>query len=105
MKLESYFKYFCFGFSGLLLFIIYSDLIVDKTSFSEYLINIGLFLICIELGVLMTCERLTAKVTFKNFFSKDKSLLVSPVGLLAHILGKIGCILLVVYFAIKFFKE
>lgn len=103
MRLEIYFKYFCFGFAGLLLFSIYSDLTLGNVSFSDTLINIGLFLVCIELGVLMTYERLTAKVTLKNFFSKEQSLLVSPIGIFAHILGKIGCILLVIYFALKFF--
>ncbi len=54
------------------------------------------------MGVLMTYEQLTAEVTLRNFFSKDKSLSLSPVGIFAHTLGKIGCILLIIDFVISF---
>lgn len=102
MKLESYFKYFCFGFAGLILFIIYSDFMGGKTALSDYLGNIGLLLVCIEMGVLMTYEHLTAEVTLRNFFSIDKSLSLSPVGIFAHTLGKIGFVFLIIDFAISF---
>ncbi|WP_180002013.1 MULTISPECIES: hypothetical protein [unclassified Acinetobacter] len=102
MKMQSYFKYFCFGFSAFSLFQIYSDIVDGKTEISAYLGNIGLFLVCIEMGVLMTYEQLTAEVTLRNFFSKDKSLSLSPVGIFAHTLGKIGCILLIIDFVISF---
>lgn len=102
MKLELYFKYFCFGFAGFTLFLIYSDLMDDKTAIEDYLGNIGLLLVCIEMGVLMSYEHLTAEVTLKKFFSKNKSLFLSPVGVFAHTLGKIGCVLLVIDLAISF---
>lgn len=70
MKIDFYFKYFCFGLAGASLFLIYSDLSVGKTAPLDYLSNIGLFLICIEMGVLMTSEQLTAEVTLKNSFLK-----------------------------------
>lgn len=102
MKLESSFKYFCFVFAAFILFFIYSDLAAGKTVFSDYLDNIGLFLICIEMAVLMTHEKLTAKVTLKNFFSKGDVIFLSPIGVFAHVLGKIGIRLLVIDFVMKF---
>jgi len=85
MKLEPYFKYFCFGFAGLTLFLINSDLAVGKIDIRDYLSNFGLLLIRIEIGVLMTHEQLTAEVTLKNLLSKDKSLFLLPVGMIAYI--------------------
>ena len=102
MKLESSFKYFCFVFAAFILWLIYADLAAGKTAFSDYLGNIGLFLICIEMAVLMTHEKLTAKVTLKNSFSKDDVISLSPVGVFAHVLGKIGIGLLVIDFVMKF---
>ena len=95
MKIERYFKYFSFGLAGFTLFLIYSDLTAGKTSLRDYLSNIGLLLISIEMGVLMTHEKLTAEVTLKNLFSKE-SLVVSTVGVLAYTLGKIGFSLLII---------
>ncbi len=102
MKLESSFKYFCFLFAALILLLIYSDLAAGATTFSGYLGHIGLFLICIEMGVLMTHEKLTAKVILKNFLSKDDAILLSPIGVFAHVLGKIGMGLLVIDLVMKF---
>lgn len=102
MKLESSFKYFCFVFAAFILWLIYADLAAGKTAFSDYLGNIGLFLICIEMAVLMTHEKLTAKVTLKNFFSKDDVIFLSPIGVFARVLGKIGIGLLVIDFVMKF---
>ena len=102
MKLESSFKYFCFVFAAFILWLIYADLAAGKTAFSDYLGNIGLFLICIEMAVLMTHEKLTAEVSLKNFFSKDDVVYLSPIGVFAHVLGKIGMGLLVIDFVMKF---
>lgn len=102
MTLESTFKYFCFVFAVFILWLIYADLAAGKTAFSDYLGNIGLFLICIEMAVLMTYEKLTAEVSLKNFFSKDDAIFRSPVGVFAHVLGKIGIGLLVIDFVVKF---
>lgn len=103
-KLEHYFKYFCFGFAGLIFFLTYSSFLTGKASVLDYLRNIGLIFICIEMGVLMTYERLTSKVTLKNFFTKSKSIQLSSVGVFAHILGKIGFIFLVISFLTGFFE-
>lgn len=102
MKLESYFKYFSFGLAVFILFLIYADFVAGKTAITDYLGNIGLVLVSIEMGVLMTYEQLTAKVTLKNFFSTGKSLFLSPVGIFAHTLGKIGFVCLVIHFALSF---
>lgn len=102
MKLEASFKYFCFVFAALILSLIYADLAAGETAFSGYLGHIGLFLICVEMGVLMTHEKLTAKVTLKNFLSKDDAILLSPIGVFAHALGKIGMGLLVIDLVMKF---
>ena len=102
MKLESTFKYFCFVFAAFILWLIYADLAAGKTAFSDYLGNIGLFLICIEMAVLMTHEKLTAEVSLKNFFSKGDATLLSPVGVFARVLGKIGVVLLAIDLVMKF---
>ena len=102
MKLESSFKYFCFVFAALILLLIYADLAAGEAAFSGYLGHIGLFLICIEMGVLMTHEKLTAEVSLKNFFSKDNAIFLSPIGVFAHVLGKIGIGLLVIDLVMKF---
>ena len=101
MKLERYFRYFCFGLAGLILFLSYGDLAEQQTTITDHLSYLGLFLICIEMGVLMTYEQLTAKVTLKNFFSRQ-SLCLSPVGVFAHTLGQIGFLLLVINFVFGF---
>ena len=80
MKLESSFKYFCFVFAAFILWLIYADLAAGKTAFSDYLGNIGLFLICIEMAVLMTHEKLTAEVSLKNFFLKVMLLFFLPLA-------------------------
>ncbi len=80
MKLESSFKYFCFVFAAFILWLIYADLAAGKTDFSDYLGNIGLFLICIEMAVLMTHEKLTAEVSLKNFFLKMMLLFFPPLA-------------------------
>lgn len=101
MKLESYFKYFCFVLAGFTLFLIYLDMRAGKTEFSDYLGNIGLFLVSIEMGVLMTYEQLTAKVTLRNLLAKNRTISLSPVGICAHTLGRIGFVLLVINFFIS----
>lgn len=101
MKLESSFKYFCFVFAAFILWLIYADLAAGKTAFSDYLSNIGLFLICIEMAVLMTHEKLTAEVSLKNFFSKGDVTFLSPIGVFARVLGKIGIGLLVTDLVMK----
>lgn len=101
MKLEFYFKYFCFILAGFILFLIYSDIRAGKTEFSHYLGNIGLLLVSVEMGVLMTYEQLTAKVTLRNLLSKNKTIFLSPVGIFAHTLGRIGFGLLVINFLIS----
>lgn len=103
-KLEHYFKYFCFGLAGLTFSLTYSSLLTSKAFLPDYLGNIGLILICIEMGVLMSYEQLTAKVTLKNFFTKSNSIQLSAIGIFAHILGKIGFLFLVVSFVIGFFE-
>lgn len=80
MTLESTFKYFCFVFAVFILWLIYADLAAGKTAFSDYLGNIGLFLICIEMAVLMTYEKLTAEVSLKNFFLKVMLLFFLPLA-------------------------
>jgi hypothetical protein len=53
------------------------------------------------MGVLMTYEQLTAKVTLRNLLSKNKTIFLSPVGIFAHTLGRIGFGLLVINFFIS----
>lgn len=103
MKLERGFKFFCFGLAGFILLLMYWDLVAGQTAIRDYLGHLGLFLVCIEMGVLMSYEQLSAKVTLKSFFSKQ-SLRLSPIGMFAHRLGQVGCVLLMMNILFGFFK-
>lgn len=71
----------------------------------QYFKEIGMFLICIEYGVLMRSDQLSRKVTFKSLFSiSSGKVQVTAIGVFANVLGKIGMVLLVAGFAMSFMK-
>ena len=95
MNVERYFKLFCFGLAALQLFLIYYDLSIGKAQAQDYLINVGVILMCIEMGILMTHEQLSAKVSFQSIFllPKDEDgqdIVLSSIGVWATSLGKVG---------------
>lgn len=105
MKLERYLKFFCFGFAVCLLISIYSKIVTGITELHQYLKEIGIFLICIEYGVLMRFDQLSRKVTFKSLFSiSSEKVQVTEIGVFANVLGRIGMVLLVAGFVMSFMK-
>lgn len=102
MKIENCFKYFCFILASLSLFFIFMEIFSNNIDYISIIGFVGLFLVCIELGVIMNYEKLTAKVTFKNLFKFENTYL-SPIGTFAHTLGQIGNFLIVSSIILNFF--
>ena len=105
MKLERYFKYFCFAIATFLLFTIYLSISAGDTQVDRYLTKIGLLFISIEYGVLMTSDELKKKVTLKSLIVPEhEKIEVTGIGVFAYVLGKIGFIFIVIGFVMSFIK-
>ena len=75
------------------------------TQIYGYLTKIGLLLMTIEYGVLMTFDRLSQKVTLKSLIiDKPEKIEVTGVGVFAVVLGKIGLGMLIIGFFMSFIK-
>ena len=94
-KLEARFKIFCFIVAVIQLLLIFSTLVKGSPELTELSTMLGLFLTSVSMGVLMSYEELSAQVSLKSFFEKQEMIL-SPVGIVALILGRIGTIFLII---------
>lgn len=101
MKLEQYFKYFCLLFASIILINILHEILNQPFEWLWLLEQIGLFFSCVSMGVLMTYDQLSAKVTLRNFITSEQKISLSPVGIFAHTLGQIGVFLLISGWLIK----
>lgn len=91
--LEKKFKYICFALAVLALFSVGHSLYQPQLDVMDLLSALSLFFISIELAVLMTYEQLSAKLSFKSLFQLQ-AVSLSPIGVLALTLGKIGMFLM-----------
>ena len=94
-KLEARFKVFCFVVAVLQLILIFLSLVKGIPDLTELFTLLGLFLTSISMGVLMSYEDLSAQVSLNSFFKKQEMIL-SPVGMVALILGRVGTIFLII---------
>ena len=101
-KLESRFKIFCFIVAAIHLILILFSLINGIPDLTELFTLIGLFFTSVSMGVLMSYEDLSAQVSFKSLFEKQ-TLLLSPIGFFALMLGRIGTIFLIIPVLVSLF--
>ncbi|KAB1854552.1 hypothetical protein F4W09_10680 [Acinetobacter tandoii] len=100
---EKYFKYISFLLAFIsLAFAFQLVFLKNELDIVSIISLIGLFLIFIELGVLMTYENLNMKVTLNNIFKLEINYL-SPIGVFAHVLGRIGFFLIILSIILDFF--
>lgn len=91
--------------AAFLLFTIYSSISSGDIEVDGYLTKIGLLLIAIEYGVLMTTDQLKKKVTLKSLIVPEpEKIEVTGIGVFAHVLGRIGFFFLVIGFVMSFIK-